>query len=139
MPPSFEEKSVLIQLVSVALALGAYFVVAASMHASGVNALIPYMPLLVLAIVAIVIINVAGHIVAAITGRPEKRDERDRLITWRAESNSGWILGVGVTAALSAMLFEMGDVIVAHVLLVSLFISEIVGFTLQLIYYRRGV
>lgn len=136
---SFEEKSVWIQLVSVAIALGAYFAVAATMHANGVDILIPYMPLLVLAVVVIVVINVAGHIVAAITGRPEKRDERDRLITWRAESNSGWILAVGAMGAITAMLFGLGDVLVAHILLASLFIAEIVGFTLQLVYYRRGV
>lgn len=139
MGASFEEKSVWIQLAGTVLGLGAYFVVAGRMLSAGVTALPAYVPLFVLAIVLIVILLVAGFVVAAIASRPEGRDERDRLIGWRAESNSGWLLAVGVLAAITGMIFSIENVWIAHLLLLSLFLSEVLGFILRLVYYRRGV
>src|SRR5687768_15407873 len=80
MGSSFEEKSVWIQLVAMVLALGAYFVVAGRMLSAGVMALPPYVPLFIVTVVLMVILLVAGHVVAAVASRPEGRDERDRLI-----------------------------------------------------------
>ncbi len=139
MGSSFEEKSVWVQLSSMVLVLGGYFVVAGSMMAGGVNTLIAYVPLFVTAVVLMVIVLIAGHILAAITGRPEPRDERDRLIEWRAESNSSWVLAIGVLAGISCMVLGYESVWVAHLLFGSLFLSSVLGFVLQLVYYRRGV
>ena len=139
MNASFEEKSVWIQLISLVIGLGAYFVIAGSMLYNGVHVLIAYMPLFAVAVVFIVAVNVTGHIVAAVTGRPDSPDERDRLIAWRAESNSSWILGVGVIAAIAGMVVSLGEVWIAHLLLLSLFMAEVVKDVSQLVYYRRGV
>ncbi len=99
MNASFEEKSVWIQLLSIVVLLGSYLVNAAPMLANGVTALPPFVPLFIAAVVLMVVMLIAGHIVVAIHSRPEGRDERDQLIEWRAESNSGWVLAVGVLAA----------------------------------------
>ena len=139
MGASFEEKSVWIQLVGTTVALGAYFVVAGIMFSSGVTALPAYVPLFTVAIVLLVILLAAGHAISALTGRPEGRDERDRLITWRAESNSGWLLAAGVIAAVTAMIFSVNSVWIAHLLLLSLLASEALGLCLRLVYYRRGM
>lgn len=139
MGASFEEKSVWIQLIGMVLGLGAYFVIAGRMLSEGVTALPAFVPLFVVATVLMVILLVAGYIVAAIASRPEGRDERDRLIGWRAESNSGWLLATGVLAAVTGMIFSIENVWIAHVLLLSLFLSEVLGFILRLVYYRRGV
>lgn len=138
---SFQEKSVWIQLIAMTLALGAYFILAGRMLASGVHALPAYVGLFAVAVVAMVIIIVAGHVAAAIFARKDGTDpdERDRLITWRAESNSAWILAAGVVIALAAMLFEVPTAWVANGLLAALFLSEIVGFILRIVYYRRGI
>ena len=136
---SFEERSVWIQLVGTVLGLGAYFVVAGLMLARGVSALPAYAALFGVAVVLMVILLVAGHIVAAVAARPEGRDERDRLIEWRAESSSSWLLAMGVLAAVTGMLFSIDEVWLAHLLLLSLFLSEVLGFVLRLLYYRRGV
>jgi uncharacterized membrane protein HdeD (DUF308 family) len=136
---SFDEKSVWIQLASVVVGLGAYFVVAGRMLFDGIEVLAAYMPLFALAVVLIVAVNVAGHIVAAIASRPEGRDERDRLITWRAESNSSWILGVGVIVAIIGLVVPVGEVWVAHLLLLALVAAEVAKDVNQLVYYRRGV
>ena len=139
MSASFEEKSVWIQLVSTVLGLGAYFVVAGLMLSAGVTALPAYVPLFVVAIVLMVVVMVAGFVIAAIASKPEGRDERDRLIGWRAESNSGWVLATGVLGAVTGMIFSIDTVWIAHGLLLSLFMSEVLGFVLRLVYYRRGV
>ena len=138
MGSSFEEKSVWIQLVAMVLALGGYFVVAGRMLSAGVMALPPYVPLFVVTVVLMVVLLVAGHVVAAVASRPEGRDERDRLIGWRAENNSSWLLATGVLGAVTAMIFAVPNVWVAHLLLLSLFASEVLGFVLRLVYYRRG-
>jgi len=139
MNASFEEKSVWIQLISLVIGLGLYFVVAGSMLYNGVGVLVAYMPLFAVAVAFVVAVNVAGHVALAIAGRPDGPDERDRLIGWRAESNSSWILGVGVLAAIMGLVVSMGEVWVAHLLLLSLFMAEVVGDVMRLVYYRRGM
>jgi hypothetical protein len=139
MNASFEEKSVWVQLAAMALGLGAYFVVAGRMLAAGVTALPAYVPLFIAAVVGMVALLIAGHVAAAVTGRVERRDERDRRISWRAESNSGWVLAVGVLAAITGLIFTLETVWIAHLLLASLFASEALGFVLRIVYYRRGV
>jgi hypothetical protein len=139
MPASFEERSVWIQLISMLLVLGGYFVVAGQMLAAGVTALPAYVPVFVAAVILMVIVIVAGHVAVALASRPDGRDERDRLISWRAESNSGWLVATGVLTGISAMIVAVPNVWVAHLLLLSLFLAEVLKLVLQLVYYRRGL
>lgn len=139
MNASFEEKSVWVQLLATLAGLGAYFVVALMMMSSGVTALAAYVPLFAAAVVLIVVLMIAGHIAAAISGRPEPRDERDRLIEWKAESRSAWVVTAGVFGAIAGMLFGFESVWIAHGLLGSVLAAESLGFILRLVYYRRGV
>ena len=139
MDTSFEEKSVWIQLTGLVVGLGGYLVVAGVMLSNGVSALPAFVPVFAVAIVLIVAINVAGHIVAAVASQSQDADERDRLIGCRAESRSSWILGVGVIGAIIALIASVGGVWVAHLLLISLFGSEAVKEVLQIVYYRRGL
>lgn len=139
MSASFEEKSVWIQLVGVMVALGAYGIVAGTMLAHGVTALPAYAAVFAVAVVLLVGLLVVGHVLAAVTGRPEPRDERDRVIEWRAEGKTAWVLAVGVLAAITGLVAGVGAVWIAHGLLLSLFVAEIARFGLQLYYYRRGL
>jgi hypothetical protein len=136
MNASFEEKGVWIQLVGLVVALGAYFAVAGTMIAQGVDIIIAYVPLFAIAVILLVIILTVGYIIAAITGRTDGRDERDRLIEWRAEKNSGWILGVGVILAIMGLIVSVNTVWIAHLLLLSMFLSEVARCSSQLVYYR---
>ena len=139
MDTSFEEKSVWIQLASLVIGLGGYLIVAGLMLSNGVSALPAFVPVFAVAIVLVVAINVAGHVVAAIASRSAEADERDRLIGCRAESRSSWILGVGVVGAIMALTLSVGGIWVAHLLLISLFGSEMAKDVLQIVYYRRGI
>lgn len=139
MNASFEEKSVWVQLTSILLCLGIYFFIALQMLSSGVDVLPVYVPLFTIAVISIVLINIAGHIVVAVTGVSTSRDERDRLIGWRAESNSSWILVSGVIISIICLIASVKTVWVAHLLLLSLFIAEVVKYVIQLVYYRMGL
>lgn len=139
MNASFEEKSVWIQLIGLVIVLSSYCVLAARTVASGVTQLIHFVPLLTIAIVLLVALLAVGHIVVAVASRPEGRYERDQLIAWRAESRSSWVLGVGVIAAIICLVVVDEPTWVAHGLLLSLFLSEIVKDILQLVAYHRGV
>lgn len=139
MNASFEERSVWIQLVSMVLVLGGYFFVAWQMLSRGVTALPAYVPVFAVAVILMVIVIVAGHVAVAIASRPDGRDERDRLIEWRAESHSGWLVATGVLTGITGMVLSVPDVWVAHLLLFSLFLSEVLKLVLQLVYYRRGM
>lgn len=139
MGPSFEEKSVWTQLLATGTGFAAYFAVAGVMIGQGVTELPAYAALFTVAVVLIVVLMIVGHVIAAISGRVEGRDERDRLISWRAESNSAWLLAVGVLAAVIGMVFAVDNVWIAHLLLISLFSSEMLGFVLRIVYYRRGL
>lgn len=139
MLPSFEEKSVWIQLISLVVGLALYSIVSGAMMANGITEPAPYVPVFISAVIVLVVVLGLGHALAALTGKPERSDERDRLIGWRAESNSSWLLAVGVFGGITALLFKVEAVWVAHLLLASMFVSDGLKLTLKLVYYRRGV
>lgn len=139
MGASSEEKSVWNQLVGMLAGMGGYFVVAGGMLARGERAMPAYAALFLVATVLMVIFLVAGHVVAAVASRPEGRDERDRLIEWRAESRSSWLVAAGVLGAVTAMVLGVENVWIANGLLLSLVLSEALGFVLRLVAYRRGL
>ena len=139
MNASFEEKSVWITLAGLLIVFGLYFFIAGRMLLAGVNPVVPYVPLLAIATVLLVLLLAVGHAAVAIAKRPEGRDERDRLIGWRAENSSSWVLGVGVIGAIFGLATPVGPAWIANGLLMSLFLSEVLKHVLQLYYYRRGM
>jgi hypothetical protein len=139
MQASFEEKSVWVQLVGVVLAMGFYFLIAGRMLLSGVTELPAYAGLLLAATIWLVITQIVGHIIVALASRNDPPDERDRLIAWRAEHGSSWLVATGVFAALTCMVLGFENVWTANILLLSLALSELLGFALRISYYRRGV
>lgn len=138
MGASFTEKSIWVQLISMLVVLGGYFVLAAPKLAGGQTPISGFVPLFAGSVVIMVGLLVAGHVAIAVAGRPDGRDERDRLIEWRAGSNAGWVAVVGVLAALCGLVLSVDGVWIAHLLLLSLFLASIWKFLLQIYYYRRG-
>ncbi len=139
MDASFEEKSAWIQLIALVVVLGGYFVTAAHMLRTGVTEIVAFAPLFIISVVLLVIVLGVSHAVVAILSRVDGRDERDRLIEWRAESNSSWILGAGVITAVTGLVMQVGGVWVAHLLMLALLASEVAKLVFQLVYYRRGL
>jgi|APGre2960657468_1045069.scaffolds.fasta_scaffold02290_5 hypothetical protein len=136
---SFEERSVWIQLISMLLVLSGYFYIAWQMLSQGVLEVIAYAAVFIVAGVFTGLIIAAGHIAVAIASRHHGRDERDRLIEWRAESYSGWVLAAGVLVSVTGMALSWPNAWTANLLLFSLFLAEVLKFTLQLVLHRRGL
>lgn len=139
MSSSFQEKSVYVQLAAILLGAAVYCLIAAKLFGQGVTLVAAYLPLLAISVVFTVIVLVAGQVVAVLTSRQENRDERDTRICWRAEHRTGWILAVGVLGGVTALGFSVEPLWVAHLLLLSLYLSEAAACILKLTYYRRGV
>ena len=137
-PPCFEEKSVWIQLASMVLLLGGYFVAAGLLLSRGTTGIAPFIPLFIIATVLMVAVSAAGHAITAIAGKPEGRDERDRLIAWQAEARSSWLLAAGVIVALACLILSMGSAWIANILLLSLVLSQVLCYAIQIVLYRRG-
>ncbi|MEM7764163.1 MAG: hypothetical protein AAF290_08775 [Pseudomonadota bacterium] len=139
MNASFVEKSVWVQVTALIAVLGGYFWTAKQMFMAGVMDIRAYVAVFAVSVVMLVIVLVAGHIVVAITSRGDFSDERDRLIAWRAEALSSWVMSIGILSAISAMIVGVETVLVAHLLLLSLLLSEILANGLRILFYRRGV
>lgn len=140
MNASFEERSVKITLAGLLVVFSLYFAVAWQMLAAGVTeSVVPFLPVFGIAVALLVFLLVIGHALAAITDRPEDADERDRIIGWKAENDSSWILGVGVLAAIFGLAAPIGPAWIANGLLATLFLSEVLKRALQLRYYRKGI
>ncbi len=135
---SFHEKSVWVTMASMMALFGTYFWIAGGMLARGITAAVAYVPLLAVVVAGLVVLITVGHVILAIAERPDDGDERDRLISWRAEHHSAWLLGVGVIAAVFGLAADVGSAWIANGLILSLFLSELLKQSLQLVAYRRG-
>jgi len=140
MNASFEERSVRITLGGLVLVFGLYFAVAGRMLTAGsTESVAPFLPVFAVATGLLVLLLVVGHTLAAVAESPEDRDERDRMIAWKAENDSSWLLCVGVLAAIFGLATPIDPAWIANGLLATLFLSEVLKRALQLRYYRRGI
>ena len=136
---SFQERVAWAQLVALAVATGAYVAVALSFwHVEGVPDVAAYAGLIGGAAALQAVVLVAGSAVAALTGRADRPDERDRLIAWQAASRSSWLLVAGVLVALTGLVLTKSPLWVANVLLAVLVAWQALVHALRLVAYRRG-
>lgn len=100
----------------------------------------------VVATVVLVVLQVGGHILAALLGRPQHADERDRLIALRATRLSDLAMGVCVFLVIAHLLTsDMGLVALpstpactAYLLMLAMVLSELVDGAARIIGYRRS-
>lgn len=141
MPMSFREKSQWIVIAALVAVYGAYFV--AALPAAGRDVAPADMGRFVLAVLALVLVQAAGHALLAIAARRElargvQRDERDAWIDLRGTRVGAHVLAVGVFAALCTALWVPGNFAFMHVLLAFWVASHMAGAATQLVLYRRG-
>ena len=136
---SFTEKAIWIQLAGMVLLLGGYFTGAGMLLAEGVTGIAPFIPLFIVTMILLVVFQAAGHAVATLTSPSEDADERDRLIAWRAEARSSYVLGAGLIGAVACLVLAVDTAWVANVLLLSLALSQVLCCLLQIVSYRRGI
>lgn len=136
MNPSFQEKSLWLMLTSLVTVSGFYF--ASAVPAEGANVGPRQMSLFIVAVVALVLVQVVGHAAIAIADRHTESDERDALIDLKGTRNASYTLATGVFASMCAALITDGNFVFMHVLLAFWVLAEIVGIGSKLFMYRRG-
>lgn len=139
METSFEEKIVWVNLLALLAVLAYYVTNAAQLFAAGISNIMTFIPLFISSVILMILITVAASIVVAITAGSDGRDERDRLIAWRAEGHTSWLFVTGILGAMAALVAPIDIIWVAHILFVTLFAHEIINSVLRIYYYRRGL
>lgn len=133
---SFQEKSLWLVFLSVTAFSAFYF--AQALPGAGPDVMPGQMAIFVAAIVALVVVQVAGHIVIAIVDRRTDTDERDGRIALKGTRNGAYVLATGVFLALCAGLVTEGNFVFTHVLFGSWVLAQLVETGSQLWMYRRG-
>lgn len=136
---SFRETSAWITLVTVALSFGVYFgsIATGAVSARGLDTL----HRLLLCGGVLVILQVGSHVVAAaLTPKDGRgpRDERERLIAWRAQSLGYYVLMLGVLALGAPAHFGHPPVDLLNFALLVVVVAALVVAASQIIQFRRG-
>lgn len=136
-----------ISLISLAMSVvvyGWYFLSIFHLSSAGPIEMDIVRPLMIkMAILLVVLIIIAPVLFILVFQKRDKQDtpadERDWLIWTRTGSKSIHFLYAGVMITLGLVLFEFRAVIIAHVLLGTLALTDIARMALMLIDYRRGI
>ncbi len=139
METSFEEKVVWVTLLALLAVLAYYVIQAAQLFAAGSSNIMTFIPLFISSVILLILIMVGGSTVVAIMSGSDGRDERDRLIAWRAEGRTSWLFVTGILGSMAALVAPIDTIWVAHILFVTLFAHEIINSVLRIYYYRRGL
>jgi len=144
---SYQEKSILGSLITIVVVYGYYF--AAVLRDAGQ----PEFNLgrLVLAVIAIIVIEIVYHIVLAIEQKPEPKDERDILIASKDYRNAYFLLATGAFLVIACVVMAglardaaptriiVTPFITVNLVLFFMVLAELMKFLTQLFYYRRGL
>jgi hypothetical protein len=147
---SYQEKSILGSLLALVVVYGYYFA-AVLRDASRPEFNGASVGRLVLAVIAIIVIEIAYHIVLALESKPEPKDERDILIECKAYRNAYFLLATGAFLVIGCVIMAglardvaptriiVTPVITVNLVLFFMVLAELVKFLTQLFYYRRGL
>ncbi len=139
---SYREKIIWASLISTILIFGYYFIQAFKVFTNPDIENISLLSLFLGVVIFITVIQVTLIITLSIVNRKEAKadgDERDKLIEAKATRISHFILSAGAWTTAFGILITSSAFILINVLILFLIISEIVGFSLQLFYHRRGL
>ncbi len=139
---SFRNKSALVTIVALLVASIVYVVSLLTAAAGAPIVDVTYQPYLIGFVIVLVIVSVVGQIAVAVRSPKEAtapRDERERLITWRAGSVSAYVLEVGAFLAIALAMAQVDWFWIANTVLALWVLAEIVDGAVQLTLSRRGV
>lgn len=147
MDMSYQEKSILGSLFAMVVVYSVYFagtlrdIGRGDFGASSLGRLI-------FTVIAIVVIEIVYHIVLAIEGGVERKDERDILIECKAYRNAYLMLATGaglvityfiVAGLAGATRIPLTPFLAVNAMLLFMVIAELTKSLTQLFYYRRGL
>ena len=139
---SFKEKSIWASSIITIIIFGYYFIRVFSAlkqpQADSTNLI----ALFIGAIIVMIILEITIHIILGIINNKdanETGDERDKSIDLKATKTSYYILILGVFQAVACLLMTKSPIMIANIVLLFFVIAEIVGDSIRLYYYRKGI
>jgi hypothetical protein len=139
---SFKEKSIWTSLIMTIIIFGYYFTrvfnVLNQPTVDSTNLIV----LFISVVIMMIMLEITIHIILGIIDNKnanEADDERDRLIDLKATKISYYILILGVFQAVAGLLMTKSPVIIANIILLFFVFAEIVGDSIRLYYYRKGI
>jgi hypothetical protein len=132
---TFREKSAAIIVAGLVLTYGFY----GWRLSQGPMATAEAMALLTALIALQTVITILAHSAAALLRKPEKPDERDRLIELRGLRNGYFVLVAAVVGVMVLALSGAATLAVVNVLLGGLVAADLTRYGSQLVYYRLGL
>jgi len=136
---SFSEKSSRVQVVALTIVLLLYIRTAYANYIDGLTNVPSNVALLIWSCAALTILLIVGFIYAAATAKPETLDERDKLIHYRAKAATSCLYGTGCMLSILGLALTVNPLFIIHLLMVTLFLTSIVGEGMKLYYYKRGI
>lgn len=135
---TFHERSAATIIALLLLTFGTYFVIVVGAVDRRTDDFV-YKPLLILAVIAFAALMTFSHIFLALLSPSEANtlDERDRLISQRADQIGAVMLGSTVLLVISLTMFEVAHVYIANTLLLGLVAAQIASETAKLWLYHR--
>lgn len=143
----FEEKSAWGSLLGIGIASWLFFPTAiAHIEAGGEPVDLIFRALFVVGV--IIAVEIVYHIVTTVTSKDRETDERDAMISLKADRYAGYVLAVGVSWVIGHIILrstvpyvpvEQSGILLAIYLSLAMTASEATKFIAQIWFYRVGV
>jgi hypothetical protein len=137
---SFREKSAWITFILILVVFGFYFASVADQLVRPQHPHPNFFVLFVVLLVAIVLMEIVLHIIAAIRSPAEAnapQDERERLIALRAKRPAFFVLMAGMFLSMAVVHLPVGRFTIVHAMLFVLWLGELTNYGAQIYFYRR--
>ena len=144
---SYQEKSILGSLLAMAVVYSIYFAgTLRDLGRSDFNG--SSLGRLIATVIAIIVIEIVYHIVLAVEGGVERKDERDILIECKAYRNAYLTLATGAGLVLTYFIvvglagaahIPLTPFLAVNLVLLFMVLAELTKSLTQLFYYRRGL
>ena len=138
----FREKSAWLMLICLGLVSVAYAALVATMSNAVGQLVPPLIPLLVVFTVALVVLATGSHIVIAVLAPRDAAaptDERDRSVSARAGTWSGYVFAAGVALALGLYLIVRNGDLLFYCVFGSWVLAQLSEYAFEIAFYRRGI
>lgn len=142
---NYSEKSSIGTLIVILIVYWFYFNRVFDLVRDGNTEVIALLPVIIGVVIFMIIVQVTYETIIAIIHRSDEMfDERDKAIEARADRISGYVLAIGIYCVIGYMIggtvkaVPSLDFVVINLLILSLGLSEIVKYALQIASYRLG-
>ena len=137
---AFKEKSAWLMLL-VTLAIGSYMTFEVVQTYLVQAQVPPVLPVFIKVTVVFIVVSVVGQIILAVTNvkqADQQTDEREKVFFRRSKAVAGIVLSSGVVGSLMLFLFVSDGTLLFYSCLLSLVVSQVVEYVVQIWSFRRG-